>query len=55
MKLESLGLEKFRKEELSNLAAIKGGTQVEPAYETGCADAPDCCTGADCSDDEPME
>ncbi|MDL2141414.1 hypothetical protein QQY79_02690 [Flavobacterium tructae] len=50
---ESLSLDKFKKEELKNLSKIVGGN--DPNYETGCADAPDCCTGSDCADDEPMD
>jgi hypothetical protein len=53
MKLESLGLEKFRKNQLKDLETIVGG--LMPDYDTGCSDAPDCCTGSDCADDEPME
>lgn len=50
MKLESLSLDKFKKNEISNLRTINGGLRMAIEPETGCCDAPDCCTGSNCED-----
>jgi hypothetical protein len=49
MKLEQLSLDKFKKNEIQNLDKIMGGRRAADP-ETGCCDAPDCCTGTDCED-----